>query len=141
MKRTINSTLAFLLALISIFCLVGCKGEAPAGLWENAAYTSDAEFGEGAKTVKVKVVVEDKSVTFTIKTDAETLGEALLAHKLIAGDQGDFGLYVKVVNGITADYDVDKSYWNFTKNGEYMMTGVDMTEISGGEVYELTYTK
>ncbi len=158
MKRNLKSTLALLLALLLSLCLFACKdstpetpqqggslaeGEtiAPEGLWASAKHLADEEFGEGAKTVKIKVIVENKAVTFTIKTDAETLGEALLAHDLIAGDQGDFGLYVKVVNGITADYDIDRSYWNFTKNGEYMMTGVDMTNIADGEVYELTYTK
>ena len=160
MKNTIKSTLALILALLLSLCLFACKNEpaetpatdgsnaatdggaiAPEGLWANATYLEDTTFGEGAKTVTVKVIVEDKSVTFTIKTDAETLGEALLAHNLIAGDQGDFGLYVKVVNGITADYDVDQSYWGFSKNGEYMMTGVDGTAIADGEVYELTYTK
>ena len=158
MKRTIKSTLALILALLMTLCLFACKQQvetpetsagtsekggaiAPEGLWANATYLTDAEFGEGAKTVKVKVIVGEQSVTFTIKTDAETLGDALLAHSLIAGDQGDFGLYVKVVNGITADYDVDQSYWGFSKNGEYMMTGVDGTAIADGEVYELTYTK
>ena len=160
MKNTIRSTLALILALLLSLCLFACKNEpsetpdtdglnaatdggaiAPEGLWANATYLEDTTFGEGAKTVTVKVIVEDKSVTFTVKTDAETLGEALLAHNLIAGDQGDFGLYVKVVNGITADYDVDQSYWGFSKNGEYMMTGVDGTAIADGEVYELTYTK
>lgn len=160
MKNTIRSTLALILALLLSLCLFACKNEpaetpdtdgsnaatdggaiAPEGLWANATYLEDTTFGEGAKTVTVKVIVEDKSVTFTLKTDAETLGEALLAHNLIAGEKGDFGLYVKVVNGITADYDVDQSYWGFSKNGEYMMTGVDGTAIADGEVYELTYTK
>jgi hypothetical protein len=158
MKRTIKSTFALILALLMTLCLFACKQQAetpetsagasedggaiaPEGLWKDATYLKDTEFGEGAKTVKVKVIVGEQSVTFTIKTDAETLGDALLAHGLIAGDQGDFGLYVKVVNGITADYDVDQSYWGFSKNGEYMMTGVDGTAIADGEVYELTYTK
>jgi hypothetical protein len=159
MKRTIKSTLALILALLMTLCLFSCKnGEvetpetsggaaenvgsiAREGLWKDATYLEDTSFGEGAKTVTVKVIAEDKSVTFTIKTDAETLGDALLVHNLIAGEQGDFGLYVKVVNGITADYDVDQSYWGFSKNGEYMMTGVDGTAIADGEVYELTYTK
>ena len=160
MKNTIKSTLALILALLLSLCLFSCKkgpaetpenggsgavGEdgtiAPEGLWANATYLEDTSFGEGAKTVTVKVIVEGKSVTFTIKTDAETLGEALLAHNLIAGDQGDFGLYIKYVNGIRADYDLDKRYWNFTKNGEYMMTGVDGTAIADGEAYELTYAK
>ena len=160
MKKPIRSTLALILALLLSLCLFACKKEpaetpenggsnaaaeggtiAPEGLWANATYLEDTSFGEGAKTVTVKVIVEGRSVTFTIKTDANTLGEALLAHGLVAGDQGDFGLYIKYVNGIRADYDLDKRYWNFTKNGEYMMTGADMTEIADGEAYEFTYSK
>ena len=50
-------------------------------------------------------------------------------------------LDVKVVNGIMADYDVNKSYWSFSKNDEYMQTGVDKTDLTDGEHYELIYTK
>ena len=158
--KNIKSILALILALIMTLCLFSCKKDetetpettvangseaaatiAPEGLWANAAYLEDTTFGEGTKTVQVKVVVDGKSVTFTIKTDAANLGDALLAHNLIAGEVSQYGLYVKVVNGITADYDIDQSYWGFTKGGEYMMTGVDSTEIADGEVYELTYTK
>ena len=64
-----------------------------------------------------------------------------MEHSLLEGDEGPYGLYVKKVNGITADYDVDQSYWGFYKNGEYMMTGIDMTEFADGEHYELVYTK
>lgn len=160
MKNTIKSTLALILALLMTLCLFSCKKDetetpqtpsgaeneaggtiAPEGLWASATYLKDTTFGEGAKTVTVKVIADGKSVTFTVKTDAATLGDALLAHNLIAGDEGQYGLYVKVVNGITADYDVDQSYWGFSKNGEYMMTGVDGTAIADGETYELTYTK
>ena len=160
MKNTIKSTVALILALLLSLCLFACKNEptetpetdgsnaatdggaiAPEGLWANATYLEDTTFGEGAKTVTVKVIAEDKSVTFTVKTDAKTLGEALIEHGLIAGDMGDYGLYIKYVNGIRADYDLDKHYWNFTKNGEYMMTGADMTEIADGEAYEFTYAK
>ncbi len=160
MKKTIRSTLALLLALLMTLCLFSCKNEdtetpqtpsgaenepggtiAPEGLWASATYLEDTSFGEGAKTVTVKVIADGKSVTFTVKTDASTLGEALLAHDLIAGDEGQYGLYIKYVNGIRADYDLDKRYWNFTKNGEYMMTGADMTEIADGETYEFTYAK
>ena len=158
--KNIKSILALILALIMTLCLFSCNKDeaetpettvadgseaggsiAPEGLWANATYLEDTTFGEGAKTVTVKVIADGKSVTFTVKTDAKTLGEALIAHNLIAGDQGDFGLYIKFVNGIRADYDLDQRYWNFTKNGEYMMTGVDGTEIADGEVYEFTYTK
>ena len=111
------------------------------GLWENATYLASTELGEGAKTVKVQVVAGGQSITFTINTDAATLGDALLEHDLIAGEQGAYGLYVKTVNGILADYDVDQTYWAFYKDGEMMMTGVDGAEISDGEHYELIKQK
>ncbi|MBO5789865.1 MAG: DUF4430 domain-containing protein, partial [Clostridia bacterium] len=74
-------------------------------------------------------------------TDKDTVGSALLEHGLIAGEEGQFGLYVKVVNGMTADYDVDRSDWAFYIDGEYAMTGVDSTEITEGVTYQLAYTK
>ena len=120
----------------------GSNGEvSKTGVWENATYLEDKEFGEGSKTVQVEVEAEGQSVTFTIKTDAETLGEALLAHDLIVGEQGAYGLYVKTVNGMLADYDVDRTYWAFYKNGAMLMTGVDGAEISNGEHYELIKKK
>ena len=52
-----------------------------------------------------------------------------------------YGLYVKFVNGIEADYDNDQTYWALYKSGEYMLTGVDTTVISDGEHYELSKEK
>lgn len=111
------------------------------GVWANATYKEDTELGEGAVTVKLEVKAEDKSVTFTVHTDKTTLGDALLEHSLIAGDEGEYGLYVKAVNGMTADFDVDQSYWALYKDGEMMNTGVDGATIADGEHYELVYTK
>ena len=54
---------------------------------------------------------------------------------LIAGEQGDYGLYVKTVNGITVDFDKDGKYWAFYVGGEYAMSGVDSTEITAGSTY------
>ena len=142
MKKTVYSITSVLLSIVFVFCLVSCGNTVDkTGLWENATYLKDKEFGKGAVTVQVEVKVEEQSVTFTINTDKNILGEALLEHGLIAGEESQYGLYVKVVNGITADYDVDQSYWAFYKDGEYMMTGVDSTEIASGEHYELVYTK
>ena len=137
-KRSLTVTMAILMLL----CLVSCAKPTDADtLWENALYTEDTELGEGAKTVQVEVKAGEKSVTFTVKTDEAILGDALIAHGLVEGDEGAYGLYIKKVNGITADYDVDKSYWGFYKNGEYIMTGIDSTEFADGEHYELVYTK
>ncbi len=141
MKKLLTITLLVAICLTSLF-LISCGNKIDAeGLWENATYRADKSFGKGEKTVTVDVVVEDKSVTFTIKTDKDTLGEALIEHNLIEGEDGPFGLYVKKVNGIYADYDTDGYYWGLQKNGETCMTGVDSTIISDGERYELVLTK
>ena len=142
MKKMIRSVVLVALVLSFVLCLVSCNEKIDAeGLWENATYRSDKEFGKGEKTVEVEVKVEEQSVTFTIHTDADTLGAALLEHGLIAGEDGQFGIYVKTVNGILADYDVNKSYWGFYQNGEYLMSGVDTTAIVGGEHFEIIYSK
>ncbi|MBQ4651702.1 MAG: DUF4430 domain-containing protein [Oscillospiraceae bacterium] len=138
MKKRI---LSLLLILCLVLTLCACSNTKAPDLWENALYTEDTELGQGAKTVTVQVQAEDKTVNFTIHTDSATLGEALLEHGLVEGDMGEFGLYIKKVNGILADYDVDQSYWGFYSGGEYMMSGVDTTEISGGESYELIRTR
>ena len=107
-------------------------------LTKTISYT---QMGEGATSFYLTVKDVDGTVTkFQINTDATTVGEALLALELIAGDESDYGLYVKVVNGITADYDVDKSYWAFYIDGEYALTGVDATDIVAGTTYELAKT-
>ena len=142
MKNT--SKIAFFAVALAVLCAVFVfSGNITASndLWKSAVYTEDTEFGNGEKTVIVKVVADDNSVDFLMKTDKETLGEALLEHELISGEKGPYGLYVKTVNGILADYDETKSYWSLSKNGEYMQTGVSDTKIADGEIYELTYTK
>ena len=98
--------------------------------------------GEGSKSFEFSVVdLEGNETWFEIHTDEETVGAALLAVELIAGDEGPYGLYVKEVNGIAADYDKDKTYWSFYVNDEYGMSGVDMTAIKEGEVYSFRIAK
>ena len=179
MKKTLNSILLFLLAIVLAFSVSACGTEADnssessavnskaessaessqsetpqnqgsttesseiekTGVWENATYLSDKEFGNGEKTLVVEVKAEEKLVTFTVNTDKATVGEALQEQGIVEGEQGQYGLYIKKVNGITADFDVDQTYWAFYINGEYAMSGVDTTEITEGAVYKLEYTK
>lgn len=160
--KNFKKIITLLLVVVTLFAFVACgngevkenpqntenanvgsvdDGIKKEGLWATATYVEDTAFGEGAKTLKVKVEADGQSIVFTVKSDKETVGEALLEHSLIAGDESEYGLYIKVVNGIKADYDTDKAYWSFNKNGEYMMTGVDTTKFADGEQYELVYTK
>ena len=94
--------------------------------------------GEGATVFYFNVVDKDgKETKFEIHTDKTVVGEALLELGLIEGDMGDYGLYVKKVNGITADYDVDGTYWAFYIDGAYATSGVDTTHIVEGSTYTL----
>lgn len=141
MKKLLSYVVCIMLIMSICLCMTSCSKEAEGDIWQNAVYTEDTQLGNGSKTLVVDVVAEDKTVTFTIKTDEKTVGAALEEYDLIAGENSTYGLYVKVVNGITADYDKTKSYWSFNKDGEYMQTGVDVTEFSDGDHYELVYTK
>jgi hypothetical protein len=142
MKKTLHSLLSVILALTIIVSITACGETVETdALWEHAIYEENTTFGNGAKTITVEVKAGEKSVTFTVHTDKDTVGAALFEHGLIDGDEGPFGLYMKVANGITADYDIDQSYWAFNVNGEPSPTGVDQTNLEEGATYQLVYTK
>ncbi|MBQ0108821.1 MAG: DUF4430 domain-containing protein, partial [Clostridiales bacterium] len=65
----------------------------------------------------------------------------LLELSLISGDETAFGLYVKTVNGITADYDVDGTYWAFYVEDALSMVGVDAVKIEDGAHYSFKVEK
>ena len=140
MKKTLSLLLALLMCAAVVLGAASCKkNETPAdeGLWTNALYKEDKTFGEGAKTVTVKVTAEDKTVVFTLKTDKETLAEALKEHNIVEGENG---LYTKV-NGMTADWNADQSYWAFYIDGDYAPVGLDDAAPAEGVEYSLVYTK
>ena len=100
------------------------------------------KIGEGATSFTFTVTDKDGAETvFEVSTDKTTVGEALKDLGLIEGEDGAYGLYVKKVNGITADYDADGTYWAFYVNGEYAMTGVDKTDIEAGATYSFKVEK
>lgn len=144
MKKIISVCLSYLLLVLYLFSFVGCnsrKADDQTGLWDNAVYLEDTELGSGAKTAVVEVKAGDKAVVFTVKTDKETVCAALLEHGLIAGEDSEYGLYIKSVNGIKADYETDGAYWAFYTGEEYALSGVDSTNIEEGVTYKLVYSK
>lgn len=107
-----------------------------------AAEAQEIVLGDGSVKITVIVVdVDGNETNFVVNTDKETVGDALLEQNLIEGEDGDYGLYVKTVNGITADYDTDQTYWAFYVNGEYASTGVDSTPVNEGDTYEFKVEK
>ena len=107
-----------------------------------APNNSVKELGKGATQFSFIVVDKDGNKTaFLINTDKTTVGDALLELDLIAGDESEYGLYVKTVNGVTLDYDKDQMYWAFFVNGEYATSGVDTTDIDENAEYKFEATK
>ena len=144
-RQNTSKLLSLLLIVLMMFSFAACGKEVTKEeektIWSDATYTSDTSLGEGEKNFTFKVTAGDKSVNFDIQTDEETVGDALEELSLISGEEGDYGLYVKYVNGIYADYDENATYWAFYVNGEMAPAGVDMTEIEDGASYEMLYTK
>ena len=84
---------------------------------------------------------DGSSSDFTIETDSENLRGALdQVEGLIGGEESMYGLMVYTVDGETADWDRDQSWWCLTKSGEWLDTGLDGTLIADGDHYEFTYT-
>ena len=116
----------------------GTKSTKPA----STQSSDDNVLGEGQTVFEFNVVDYDGNTTkFEIHTDKSIVGDALTELGLIEGEPGQYGLYVKTVNGITADYDKDKAYWAFYINDAYAMSGVDTTEIKEGEIYTFKVEK
>ena len=95
----------------------------------------------GSKQFTVTVVHSDgTSKDFTYKSDAEFVGEVVQAEGLVSGEMGDYGLYIKVVDGEQAIYEEDNAYWGFFVGEEYAQLGIDQTPIEDGAVYKLVFT-
>ena len=121
-----KKTLAWILVLVLALSLAACgKKEAPKA---------------GVSFTVVVTDMEGNETTFNYTSDKENVGDALLAEGLIAGDDSEYGLMVNTVNGVTADWDKDQTYWAFYIDGEYATTGVDATEITAGAVYSMVLT-
>lgn len=98
--------------------------------------------GEGETVFTFTVTFEDATMhLYEVSTDATTVGEALVEVGLIEGEDSDYGLYVKTVDGVTLDWDADAAYWAFYVDGEMAATGVDSTDIVEGSTYTFAYAQ
>lgn len=147
MKRN-NRLLSFLLCIVLTVAMalftIGCNDNNNTTTTNPSGNVQEKNtvMGEGATVFNFIVTDKDGNETaFEIHTDKTTVGDALVELGLIAGETGLYGLYVKTVNGITADYDADKTYWAFYINGEYASTGVDATNITAGATYAFKVEK
>ncbi len=139
-----GAAVIFSFALFAAGCGGGDKKGAALGTVETSVKSESgiSVLGEGKTKFAFSVTDKEENETqFEIHTDKETVGEALSELGLIEGEDSEYGLYVKTVNGITADYDKDGVYWAFYINGEYASTGVDSTKIVEADSYAFKIEK
>ena len=136
MKRVfLTRAAAFLLACMLALSFAACgKGAADSTASSDAETTERTteatapwtSVGEGDCAFPFIVTFADGTrQNYVVTTSKQTIGEALVDAGLIAGEESEYGLYVKTVCGVTADYDADGTYWALYVNGEPSLVGVD----------------
>ncbi len=153
MKTNVSKTksvLSFILLAVLIatmaLCATGCNDQSQPDPSSSGSVVSAAPptivKGEGETVFTFEVTDQENNFTqFEIHTNQTLVGEALQELGLIAGEEGQYGLYVKTVNGITLDYEKDGMYWAFYENGQYAAAGVDKTTIDTGTIYSFKAAK
>ena len=136
-QKNFTRFLAFCFCLVAIAALLltGCVEQVNT---TEAPKIESNQLGEGETAFSLTVIGTDGvEEEFEIRTDKKIVGEALLDVGLIAGEDSEYGLYIKTVNGETLDYETDGKYWAFYIDDAYAMTGVDSTEIDTAATYVL----
>lgn len=99
---------------------------------------------EGAKSVTIEVVNKaQESTTYTLTTDAGYLRQVMEETEgltFIGTEDEKKHMMVDTVNGETADWSVDTSYWAFYVNGDYCNYGIDEQPVKDGDSFSIVYT-
>ena len=98
----------------------------------------DTSAGEKAFTVTI-VHSDGTSKELSLSSSEEFLAPALRAEGILTDDGVETGMY-NTVDGETASWEENQSYWGFYIGGEYAMTGMNDTPIEDGAAYKLEYT-
>ena len=106
-----------------------------AGIW----LTTRPDTAAGEKSFTLTVIHNDGTEkVFELTSAEEFLGPALVAEGIIVESDSP-GLY-NTVDGETADYSRDQSFWEFFVNGASAVEGMNTTPITEGAQYKLVYT-
>ena len=122
-----------LIAVVALVLVVAALG----WLWMG----SQEKTVEGGKNITVTVVHADGTEkVFTYGTNYEYLGEIILSEGLVEGEEGPYGLNIHTVDGETASWEENQSYWALYIGEEYATTGADGVVLTDGGEYSLVYT-
>jgi uncharacterized lipoprotein YehR (DUF1307 family) len=134
-KRILTKILAMaLVVLMTVFSFAACG---------KADTNSNANSGSvETKTISITVTVIAKDKTekvFNIETNKKTLGDALFEEGLVTEAEHKSGFY-SYIDGVRADYTLDKCWWSFSKDGKDVMVGANDLKIADGDKFEITNT-
>lgn len=102
---------------------------------------------EGAKSITLEVIDNNQqSTVYDVHTDAEYLRQAMEEADGLefSGSESEYGLFIDMVNGVTADYAADGAYWSFyvkDADGSYVYCsyGVDTQPVEDGDAFQIRY--
>ncbi len=142
LKKIMSAALVLALGLTIALSATGCNegGSTSSGVTERKEET--VELGEGKNNFSITVTEDNgNQIHYKIHTDEKYVGTALQKLEMIYGEMGEYGLYVKTVNGMRADYELDGYYWSFYIDGEYADKAIDTVKIDSKKQYELKMEK
>ena len=94
---------------------------------------------EGSKEVTIEVIDKaGNSTVYELSTDAEYLRGAMEEAEGLTFTAQDGMVFT--VNGESADFSIDSSYWGFFVNGEYCNYGIDTQPVEDGDAFQIIYT-
>lgn len=137
MKKIVLILMALTMALSLMLC--AC---APVTEVDDAAGSTASTGGEQTEEKSFTVIVvhkdgTEKTFNYTTKSK-ENLGPVLVAEGLIVESESA-GMY-NTVDGVTADWNVDQTYWAFYVGDEMAMFGMNDAEIHDGDTFKLVHT-
>lgn len=96
----------------------------------------------GSKSITLTVIDDTGAETvYDVNTDAEYLVEVFdeVDGLTVEGEDGDYGLYINTVNGLTADFNTNGAFWSVYVNDEVGMNGASTQPVVDGDEYSLVY--
>ena len=133
-KKLLSLIACIVLIAAMVLLTIGCS-DTSGGESEQPQIQAQP-IGEGGTVFTfIAVDLDGNQTGYEVHTDEMTVGAALLELELISGDMGEYGLYVKTVNGVTLDWDTHGKYWALYIDGEYSLNGVDLVDIVPGTTY------
>lgn len=121
-----------IIAIIAVVAVVG--------LMLGVYFGTRPDADSGSKSFTVTVVHADGTQNEkTIESSEEFLAPALIAEGILTDEGVESGMYY-TVDGETASWEENQSYWAFYVGEEYATAGMNDTPIQDGAVYKLVYT-